>query len=95
MTGAGAIQWAGGLTEVGVDEVEESGYWDIDVFTLPAESSVELQAEDDWLEKIRTHEPKKENEAAEDNDSGGRSSLIWIFVIFIIVALAIVYYSTK
>ncbi|MCK4631753.1 MAG: Stp1/IreP family PP2C-type Ser/Thr phosphatase [candidate division Zixibacteria bacterium] len=83
------------IAVVEVDEVEESAYWDVEVFTLPAETSVELQAEDDWLEKIRTHSPEKEDEAAEDKDSGGRSSLIWIFVIFVIVAIVVIYYSTK
>ena len=82
---------------VQVDEVEESDLPETNVFTLDHENQAVLEAEDAWVTRL--------SEASLDEDTdeqtpitgtGGKNSkffLFGIFALFVIVAVAIIYFS--
>lgn len=72
-------------------EVKESPLPDLDVFTLGAESDATLAAEDIWLERMA-----EQAELSVKPESGARVinkyALLAIFLVFVIVAVLIVWY---
>jgi len=80
-----------------VEEVFESPLPDIDVFTLPAETEELLSIEDEWLERIKSfneNSPEKKKQSVEKEKSGSsKLPIILIFVIFIVIAALIIYFS--
>ncbi len=79
-----------------VQEAESSTLPEVDVFTQPAESAEVLSLEDQWLDKLA--EAEKELESKPDQDSGGDSPnklfLTLIFLVFIVVAGAVIYFTS-
>ncbi|MBN1212790.1 MAG: Stp1/IreP family PP2C-type Ser/Thr phosphatase [candidate division Zixibacteria bacterium] len=82
-----------------VTDVFESPLPDVDVYTLPEENEELLEIEDDWLAKIKAFKnnlPEKKKVAAQKSESGGnRLTISLIFMIFIIIAVLIIYFSQR
>ncbi|MEA2031273.1 MAG: protein phosphatase 2C domain-containing protein [candidate division Zixibacteria bacterium] len=79
-----------------IEEVPTSDLPEVDVFTLPAENTEELSAENEWVETInQTEEKLTSDDSSHQSDGSGRSKLflVLIFVIFVVVAFAIIYFS--
>jgi len=76
--------------------VSESGLPEVEPFTLPAETAVQLEREDTWLEKINALLAEKDSADMEETavKPQSRVALFVIFALFIIIAAAIVYFST-
>ncbi len=77
-------------------EPGESNHAERDVQTFPAESPDLLKAEDAWLERLRNYrvEDKPPPDADTSTKGASRFLLTLIFVVFAIVAVAMVYLST-
>jgi len=77
-----------------IDEVETTDLSEVDVFTAPVETSEEQSLEKNWLEKLTETEKKTEIPEKVENKSSNKRFVTIIFIIFIIVAVAIIYFST-
>lgn len=80
-----------------VEEVDEAGIPEVERFTLTSESDELLAIEDEWLEKIGpTLKKKSESEpevvAEPEAKPQSKALLAVIFVVFVLIALAIVYF---
>jgi serine/threonine protein phosphatase PrpC len=82
-----------------VVDVFESPLPDVDVFTLPEENEELLKIEDEWLAKIKAfknNQPEKKKAAVQESESGGNKLTVsLIFVVFIIIAFLIIYFSQR
>ena len=79
-----------------IEEAPAGDLPEVDVFTLPAETTEELAAEDEWVEKIAQAEEEftPTDDVEKSAESGGNKLfLALIFIAFVIVAFAIVYFS--
>ena len=77
---------------VAVAEVESTPLPEIEVFTQETESEKTLKAQDGWLSKMAEYDAVERPESGSKPESGGNTMLlIGIFVIFIIVAVLIVW----
>ena len=75
-----------------VEEVKKSAIPEVEVFTLGAESPPTLEAEDEWVERLQTPPEEPEEKKSPESDGGAsKGFLIAIFVLFVIIAAAIVY----
>jgi serine/threonine protein phosphatase PrpC len=79
-----------------IEEVDTSTLPEVEVFTLPAESEEILAVEDAWFEKITQFEEESNSDSEEnlDESSHGKLFLTLIFIVFIVVAGAIIYFTT-
>lgn len=77
-----------------VDEVENTNLSEIEVFTAPAESSEEQNIEKNWLERLSEEEKKTEVPKNNEKESLNKKLVTSIFILFIIVAIVIIYFST-
>ncbi|MEE8575627.1 MAG: SpoIIE family protein phosphatase, partial [candidate division Zixibacteria bacterium] len=83
---------------VRTESIAESPLPPIEVFTIKSESESVLAAEDEWLERFRAKKAEAAQGAVTSDSLGKKESklpLVIIFVIFAIVAVAIIYFSQQ
>jgi len=82
-----------------VIDIFESPLPDVDVCTLPEENDELLKIEDDWLAKIKAFTnnlPEKKKAVDQKSErNGNKLTVSLIFLIFIIIAVLIIYYSQR
>ena len=78
-----------------IDEVENTNLSEIEVFTAPAENEEEQNIEKRWLDKLSEAEKKTEIPNSIGKGSPNRKLVTTIFILFIIVAFVIIYFSTS
>lgn len=78
-----------------IDEVENTNLSEIEVFTAPAENEEEQNIEKRWLDKLSEAEKKTEIPNSIVKGSSNRKLVTTIFILFIIVAFVIIYFSTS
>ena len=78
-----------------IDEVENTNLSEIEVFTAPAENEEEQKIEKRWLDKLSEAEKKTEIPNSIGKGSPNRKLVTTIFILFIIVAFVIIYFSTS
>jgi len=78
-----------------VEEVEELSLPEVPVFTLKAEAPDLLAHEDEWLEKLRPLRAQTESAPRSGGVAPTRGWLLMIFAAFIVVAVAIIYFSAS
>jgi len=81
-----------------VKQVDASQIPEMETFTLPGESQELLQVEDEWLAKVAAFEAEhpQQRSQAPSGKSSSKLLLTLIFVAFVIVACAFIYFqSTK
>jgi serine/threonine protein phosphatase PrpC len=82
-----------------VTDIFESPLPDVDVYTIREEDAEVLQAEDEWLAKIRAFKnnlPEKKKAPAAKSESGGsKLTVTLIFLVFIIIAALIIYFYQR
>ena len=87
------------VVAVQVEEVFESPLPDIPAVTLPQEDETLLAVEDEWLQRIKTfrdNKPEKKKAGAEKKEDGsGKLPIVLIFVVFIVIAALIIYFTQK
>jgi protein phosphatase len=77
-----------------IEEVKKSAIPEVDVFTLEAESAPTLEAEDEWVERLQTMPAEPEEKKSPESDGGAsKGFLIAIFVVFVIIAAAVIYFT--
>ena len=78
-----------------VKKVGNSQVSEIDVFTLPEESQELLGSEDEWLAKVTAFKAERSQRQQEppSDSSRGRLLLTLIFVVFVILAGAFIYFQ--
>jgi protein phosphatase len=74
-------------------EVKESPLPEAEVETLAAEKPEVLKSEDEWILKIRQRREQESIRAPAENAGPKRSLLIGLFVVFVVVAALIIYFS--
>ncbi|MDZ4724124.1 MAG: Stp1/IreP family PP2C-type Ser/Thr phosphatase [candidate division Zixibacteria bacterium] len=75
-------------------EVRESPLPALDLFTLSAEEAQQLEAEDEWLKRIKDDsETQLASNANVDGHKRGGAMLMSIFALFAIVAILIIYFA--
>ncbi len=77
-----------------VEEVDESGFAELEPQTVPAESQELLGVEDGWVERIQKIEQAAPTAPKPAQTGSNRSLIFMIFAAFVVVAVAIVYLST-
>ncbi len=84
---------------VTVEEVDETGIPEVDLFTLGAESPELLEVEDEWLgrfdaelKKKRSEPPPQVTTEEQEQKPQSKALLAFIFLIFVLIALAIIYF---
>ncbi len=82
---------------VEVKEATATSLPEVEVFTIDSESAGVLEAEDRWLDLFAARHSEIEEQAAppEAQSRGNKFLLIGIFVVFAIVAVTIIYFSTS
>ncbi len=78
-----------------IDEVENTDHSEIDAFTVPAENADEQNLEKNWLDKLAEEEKKTDFQEEVKKESPNKKLVTFIFIIFIIAATAIIYFSTS
>lgn len=78
-----------------IDEIEKTDLSEIDVFTVPVETSEEQNIEKDWLEKLTEAENNPDIQENVKQEKPNKRFVLIIFIIFIIAAIAIIYLSTS
>jgi len=80
-----------------VEEVTDSPIPEVEPVTIPEENDELLAVEDSWLKQIRDFLAEEEDRAhgeTESKGSGGKFGTLLVFVAFIVVAAAIIYFTT-
>lgn len=78
-----------------VVDTEESDFEPIDLFTEPKENRTILKHQTDWVEKINQYVLDKNSDESKKKSGQSKLPVILIFVAFIIVALAVIYFSSS
>ena len=80
---------------VEVVDIKESELPEVKVFTLPAESTELLEHEDTWIDKINDFIANRDSQSPSTPKSSNKSSLLFIFMAFIVIAAIVIYFSIQ
>jgi len=84
------------VVAVRIEEVDDAGIPEVDLFTLKAESEELLATEDEWLDRMQSQLKKKTDPVPQIDQPEQRPQskvlLAVIFLAFVLVALAIIYF---
>ncbi len=79
-----------------VAEVSETDLPEIELFTIPSEADVQLEAEDTWLTRISDHIANRESKKQITSDAApSKRNLYLLFGIFFIVAIVIFFLASR